>query len=541
MAKNVYGIDLGTTYSCIAYVDETEHVTVIKNEDGHNITPSVVYFENAEKVVVGEAAKDCAYIEPANTIMFVKSLMGKTDYVKTCYGRDLSPEEVSSFILRKLAMDATKALDCEVKDVVITCPAYFGTAEREATRNAGIIAGLNVMDVINEPTAAAIYYGVNKEHAKKTILIYDLGGGTFDVTVMKIDDEVIDIICCDGNHSLGGKDWDERVMSDLEARFRDQTGTEDEFDEENMQALRSAAEKAKKNLSARDVVKVALNIMGLRGQVVYSREDFETSTAELLNTTVDITRNAIETAERILADRGEELKLDEILLVGGSTRMPQVTRSIIENFGIEPKTLDPDEAVAKGAAMYAMILAADLQAKEEQRREEEGERPMEEEEKVDADRIERLVGTRKKIIYSTTKSYAVRALVNNEPKCCNLIIKNHSLGDDLEISASREFGTAEDNMDNVDIAVYENDYMDEYFEVDDNLLLGNVSLTLPGNLPEGSPIEVLFTLKSNGLLKVYGKDTTTGNDVSAELTSQGIMTQEEVEEIKKKSQDITVI
>ena len=208
MSKYVFGIDLGTTYSCIARVDDTARAEVIKNNDGDNITPSVVEFDG-DNVIVGADAKSEAVLNPENTVMLVKTLMGKTDFAINYNGEDKTPEEISAFILRKLTQDASEQLGVEVKDVVITCPAYFGTAERTATKNAGKIAGLNVLEIISEPTAAALYYGCAKEQDEKTILVYDLGGGTFDVTIMRISSDKIQVICSDGDHDLGGKNWDE--------------------------------------------------------------------------------------------------------------------------------------------------------------------------------------------------------------------------------------------------------------------------------------------------------------------------------------------
>ena len=218
MAKYVFGIDLGTTYSCIARVDDSARAEVIKNNEGSNTTPSVVAFEG-NNVIVGEDAKAEAVLNPETTAAFVKTLMGKTDFAFNYNGEDKTPEEISSYILRKLAQDASVQLGEEVKDVVITCPAYFGTAERTATKNAGKIAGLNVLEIISEPTAAALYYGCAKEQNEKTILVYDLGGGTFDVTIMRISSDKIEVICSDGDHDLGGKIWDEALMHYLSEQF----------------------------------------------------------------------------------------------------------------------------------------------------------------------------------------------------------------------------------------------------------------------------------------------------------------------------------
>ena len=348
MAKYIFGIDLGTTYSCIAYVDESGRAVVVNNSEGTNTTPSVVNFASPSQVVVGQVAKENAVIDPQNTVSLVKTLMGKSNFAINYNGEDKTPEEVSAYILRKLAEDAGKLIDTEVKDVVITCPAYFGTAERTATKNAGEIAGLNVIEIISEPTAAALFYGCAKEQEEKTILVYDLGGGTFDVTIMRISAGKIEVICSDGNHQLGGKDWDTEVMNYLATQFCSETGFDGDFDEYAQQDLRLKAEKAKQQLSSRPEVPVMLDAAGLRARVSLSRDTFDEITRALLNESLEKTDAAIAVA----AEKG--YKVDEILLVGGSTRMPQVPKALIEKYGIEPKVLEPDEAVAKGAAIYAL-------------------------------------------------------------------------------------------------------------------------------------------------------------------------------------------
>lgn len=315
MAKYIFGIDLGTTYSCIAYVDETGRATVVDNSEGTNTTPSVVNFASPTQVVVGQVAKENAVIDPQNTVALVKTLMGKSNFAINYNGEDLSPEVVSSYILRKVTGDAAKQLGTEVKDVVITCPAYFGTEERNATKNAGIIAGLNVIEIISEPTAAALYYGCTKSQEDKTILVYDLGGGTFDVTVMHIGGGKIEVVCSDGNHQLGGKDWDTEVMNYLASQFCAETGFDGDFDEYAQQDLRLKAEKAKQQLSSREEVPVMLDAAGLRARISISRATFDEITQALLNESIEKTDAAIAVAK----EKGFDI--DEILLVGGSTRI----------------------------------------------------------------------------------------------------------------------------------------------------------------------------------------------------------------------------
>ena len=275
MSKYVFGIDLGTTYSCIAYVNEKGDPQVIKNSEGDNLTPSVVEFEEDNKIIVGEDAKEDTVLNEDNTVQFVKSLMGKTDFAIEHNNEARTPEEISSYILKKLAQDASEALDTEVKDVVITCPAYFGTAQRTATKNAGKIAGLNVLEVINEPTAAALFYGCTRDSENKTIMVYDLGGGTFDVTVMRVNADKIEVICSDGDHDLGGKRWDDALMDYLFDKVREQEGYDGEFDEYMQQNFRLKVEEVKKKLSFREKVNGTFEIDGKRIKLEVTRKEID--------------------------------------------------------------------------------------------------------------------------------------------------------------------------------------------------------------------------------------------------------------------------
>ena len=544
MAK-VIGIDLGTTYSCIAYVDETGRATVVNNSEGTNTTPSVVNFASPSQVVVGQVAKENAVIDPDNTISLVKTLMGKTDFAISYNGEDKSPEEVSAYILRKVAEDAAKMLDTEVKDVVITCPAYFGTAERTATKNAGIIAGLNVLEVISEPTAAALYYGCAREQEEKTILVFDLGGGTFDVTIMNISSEKIEVICSDGNHELGGKDWDEAVMRYLAEEFISQTGFDGEFDEYAQQDMRLKAEKAKQQLTSRDQVPVMLDAAGLRARINLTREKFDEITSALLGEAIEKTESAIDVAK----EKG--YNIDEILLVGGSTRMPQVTKAIVDRFGMEPKILDPDEAVAKGAAIHAVNVYVNNQKSLEPG--DVGETTVNvggatkeinaddyKEELAVQPEMMSIGGKTRQVVVATTKSFAIEVLINGESKCCNMIIKNEPMLNG-SISVTKEFGTNVANQESAELVVYESDFMEETFDVDKDFVLGTATLELSENLPVGSPIQVTFTLSTEGILEVSGVDKTTGREVHATMQAKGIMAEEKVDELKEKSKQMVVM
>ena len=549
MAKYVFGIDLGTTYSCISYVDETGRATVVNNSEGTNTTPSVVNFASPSQVVVGQVAKENAVIDPHNTSLLVKTLIGRTDFAISYNGEDKSPEEVSAYILRKIAEDASKMIDAEVKDVVITCPAYFGTAERTATKNAGLIAGLNVLEIISEPTAAALYYGCAKEQDEKTILVYDLGGGTFDVTIMSINSEKIEVICSEGNHELGGKDWDEAVMRYLAGEFMSETGFDEELDEYAQQDLRLKAEKAKQQLTSRDEVPVMLDAAGLRARVSLSRDTFDEITSTLLNETID----KMDAAIAIAKEKG--YTVDEILLVGGSTRMPQVTKILVEKYGVEPKILEPDEAVVKGAAIHAVnvyvnnqkgILSSDAIDNDDgtvtiSGTKKEVVKEDYEEELAVVPEMMSIGGKTQTVVVATTKSFAVQVLDSQgQASCCNMIIKNQAMPDG-SVSISKTFGTHDENQDNAEIIVYESDFMEEYYDVDEDYVLGTATLELPGNLPAGSPIEITFTLNTEGILEVTGVDKTSNKEVHATMQSKGIMAESKVDELKEKSKHMVVM
>jgi molecular chaperone DnaK (HSP70) len=506
----------------------------------------VVNFASPNQVVVGQVAKESAVIDPNNTVSLVKTLMGKNSFAINYNGEDKSPEEVSAYILRKLAEDAAKEIDAEVKDVVITCPAYFGTAERTATKNAGIIAGLNVLEIISEPVAAAIYYGCTKEHEEKTILVYDLGGGTFDVTIMNINSEKIEIICSDGDHDLGGKDWDAATMRYLADEFVSQKGYEGDFDEYAQQDLRLKAEKAKQQLSAKEKTPVMVETAGERARIDFSREKFEEITSALLKSTIDKTDAAITVAE----ERG--FKLDEILLVGGSTRMPQVTKALEERYGITPKILEPDEAVAKGAAIHAVNVYINNQPTlSKWYDDDKGDvssdtvlDPSNGVEQLSVDPAMMSIGGKKRsIVVATTKSFAVEVIVDKktrEQKCYNMIIKNDPMPDG-DITVSTILGTIDENQENVEIVVYESDFMNEYFDVDKDYVIGTALLELPGNLPVDSPVEITFSLNNEGILEVTGKDMTSNKEVHATMRSKYIMAGDMVEKLKEKSKQMVVI
>ena len=548
MSKYVFGIDLGTTYSCIARVDETGRAEVIKNLEGENVTPSVVAFED-DSVIVGSDAKDESSIKPETTVMLVKSYMGKKTSMIDYNGEPKMPEEISSYILKKLARDTSEQLGVEVKDVVITCPAYFGTAERTATKNAGKIAGLNVLEIISEPTAAAIYYGCTRKLEEKTVLVYDLGGGTFDVTVMRISADKIEVICSDGDHDLGGKNWDEALMAYLINQFSEKIGYEVEPDEYLDQRLRELAEKLKKRLTSSSKASGMLEGDGRQEKLSITREEFERMTVLYLRETM----NKVDAVLEIAQSKGYQA--DEVLLVGGSTRMPQIKETLEKKFGKEKvQFLEPDEAVAKGAAIHAVNVYVNNQ---KNLTEEDFESEENVQVNIDGDikelnakdykeklsfspEIMSLGGKAREVVMATTKSFAINPIVNGKQIGYNMIIKNQPLNNGF-LEVSKVFGTYYENQESVNIAIYENDSMEEYFELEENLKLGDVNLELPKSLPKKSPIEITLKLTKEGILEVKGLDKTSNKEVKVEMNAKGIMSKEELEKIKLKVQGITLI
>ena len=548
MSKYVFGIDLGTTYSCIARVDETGRAEVIKNLEGENTTPSVVAFED-NSVIVGSDAKEESSIKPETTVLLAKSYMGKKVSMLDYNGEPKMPEEISSYILKKLTRDASEQLGVEVKDVVITCPAYFGTAERTATKNAGKIAGLNVLEIISEPTAAAIYYGCTRKLEEKTILVYDLGGGTFDVTVMRISANKIEVICSDGDHDLGGKNWDEILMVYLLNQFSQKVGYEVEPDEYLDQRLRDLAERLKKRLTSSTKASGILEGDGRQEKLSVTREEFDRMTSVYLRETM----NKVDAVLEIAQSKGYQV--DEVLLVGGSTRMPQIKETLEKKFGKEKiQFLEPDEAVAKGAAIHAVnvyvnnqknFTEKDFEAEENVQVNINGDikelNAKDYKEKLSfSPEMMSLGGKAREVVMATTKSFALNPIVNGKQIGYNMIIKNQPLNNGF-LEVSKVFGTYFENQEIVNVAIYENDSMEEYFELEENLKLGDVNLELPKSLPKKSPIEITLKLTKEGILEVKGLDKTSNKEVKVEMNAKGIMSKEELEKIKLKVQGITLI
>jgi molecular chaperone DnaK len=356
VANKVFGIDLGTTYSCIAHVDEYGRPAVIINADSQPTTPSVVLFDSPTDVVVGVQAKRQARIRPDDVASLVKRHMGEADWRFAAHGEEYSAPAVASQVLRSLANDAARALGQPASDAVITVPAYFGDEERKATKLAGELAGLNVVDIINEPTAAAFSYGFAQEgSAAHTVLVYDLGGGTFDSTVIALADKNISVVATDGDHALGGADWDDRLAQFLSQKFGEAApAAGDPLDDTyGAQDLITTAEDVKQALTARESVDALVVFGADRASVTVTRQAFEELTSALLERTITLTQKVLAAAE----EKGVT-QIDKVLLVGGMSKMPVVARRLAEAFvDLPPAELtDPDLAVAKGAAIYGQKM-----------------------------------------------------------------------------------------------------------------------------------------------------------------------------------------
>ena len=513
MTSTVFGIDLGTSCSNASCIDPTGNPVTARSAEGANTTPSVVYFADGGEVVVGEVAKDTALVEPERTVQLVKPLMGKTDTAAVIDGVKKSPEEVSSYILRKVAQDAVQSTGMEMDGVVVTVPAHFGDTERSATKAAARIAGLNLIGVVQEPVAAAVYYGCAKSDEDSTVMVYDLGGGTFDVSVISITHTGagtdIRVVCSDGNHNLGGRLWDEAIANYLADAFQKQTGFEGEFDPYGMQALANAAEKAKKHLTSKEEDTAALNIAGLPARIAITRETFEQLTSHLLAQTIELTRSTLANA----ATKG--FAVDRILLVGGSTRMPQVEAAIKANFPDLPIEInDPDEAVSKGAALCALDILAGKGAPGE----------------VSKDSVVsqlQLTGgaTALTIHYATTKSYGVQVLDvgSNQDMICNLILKNQQISSgDGAVRIQRTFGTNVDRQQTVEVRVFENDEELDLIPIDRDPIK-TASFDLGGScLPKNSPIDVTFSLSEEGLLTVEATEPQSGRNLEFDIRVNGL-------------------
>ncbi|WP_411844258.1 molecular chaperone DnaK [Salinicoccus sp. HZC-1] len=490
--SKVIGIDLGTTNSVVSVLEGGEP-KVIQNPEGNRTTPSVVSFKNGEKQV-GEVAKRQAITNP-NTIMSIKRHMG-TDHKEEIEGKEYTPQEISAMILQNLKETAESYLGENVSKAVVTVPAYFNDSERQATKDAGRIAGLEVERIINEPTAAALAYGLDNKESEEKVLVFDLGGGTFDVSILELGDGVFEVLSTAGDNRLGGDDFDDVIIDFLVETFQKENGIDLSKDKMAMQRLKDAAEKAKKDLSGVSTTQVSLPFISageagpLHLETTLSRAKFEELARKLVERTMGPTRQAIKDAG---IDRNE---IDEVILVGGSTRIPAVQEAIKKEVGKDPnKSVNPDEVVAMGAAIQAGVLSGDVQ-----------------------DVV---------LLDVTPLSLGIETMGG----VSTVLIERNTT---IPTSKSQVFSTASDNQPAVDIHVLQG----ERPMAQDNKTLGRFQLTDIPPAPRGVPqIEVTFDIDKNGIVNVTAKDQGTGKEQKITIESSSNLSDDDIDRMVKEAEE----
>ena len=490
--SKIIGIDLGTTNSCVAVLEGGEP-KVIPNSEGNRTTPSVVAFKGDDELV-GETAKRQAVTNVNNTISSIKRKMGTKEKVEA-NGRKYTPEEISAKILMKLKKDAEAYLGEKVTKAVITVPAYFNDAERQATKNAGKIAGLDVERIINEPTAAALAYGIDKQDDTHTVLVYDLGGGTFDVSILELGDGVFEVKATAGNNRLGGDDFDQRIMDYLVDTFKKENGVDLSKDKMAMQRIKDAAEKAKKDLSGMSTTQISIPFITqnsdgpLHLEVSLTRSKFEELCMDLFESTLEPVRKALKDAKLKNSD------INKVLLVGGSTRIPYIQELVKKELGQEPsKGVNPDEVVAMGAAIQGGVLTGE---------------------------VDDLV-----LLDVTPLSLGIETLGG----VMTVLIPRNTT---IPTSKSQVFSTAADNQPAVDIHILQG----ERSMVADNKTLGRFQLTNIPPAPRGVPqIEVKFDIDANGIVNVTAKDLGTNKEQSITITASSNLSDEEIDKMMKEAE-----
>lgn len=519
-----FGIDLGTTHSCIAYVDGSGRPVIVKSAAGEDTTPSMVYFAQRECADVGSIAKNAAVVAPHLVASMVKRDIGKPGVTYRYHGHAYTPEEISALVLRELVRATQENTGLVVKDVVITVPAGFGIAEREATRRAGTIADLNVLDIIHEPVAAALNYQVTGTGTGvRRMLVCDLGGGTFDTAVISVEREDVTVVCSDGDRDLGGADWDERVRAHLLAEFgRQHPGLDPTADEEFMQEIATVAEQLKKDLSATRSRRADLRFAGAVAKVELTRDELESLSADLLDRVTDIAERTLRTAKGKGVDR-----VDEVFLVGGMCKMPAIADRLRSRLGIEPRLSEPDLAVAKGAALYAMIHQVRSAAGGNGVTKEAVERAADQL-GVSTESARNLIGRR--VAAVLPRAFGVMALDPSDPLALSNPMRARKMvlhllrgGTPLPAdSGPYPFGSAFDNQRMVEIEVWEQRGPEASEELADNVRIGSGRLRDLPPRPAGTPFEVSFRVSETGQLTVDGHEPTSGAQIRFDLQIGGL-------------------
>ncbi len=541
-SSTVWGIDLGTTYSCISRVDEYGRPVVVNNRDGDPVTPSVVMFVGSEDIQVGKEAKRQMQLEPENVCELVKRHMGDADWRFEAGGKEWNAAEVSAQILRALCDDAELQTREKVERAVITVPAYFGIIEREATIAAGKMAGLDVVDVVNEPTAAAMSYGFAQgSDVDETVLVYDLGGGTFDVTVIRLEPtdsgSHIRVVATGGNHRLGGAQWDQRLVNLIASKFAEaHPEAPDPLDDDVATAeLRLGAEELKRGLTLRDSVSQIVVSGDVRDSVEVTRDEFEAATAELLDQTIEFTRQTVEKAKELGAPA-----IDRVLLVGGSSFMPAVARRLSESFeGWAPELEDANQAVAKGAALLG--LQAELRAKLDQAAAAHGdgastpevEKSVAEDMGIALQTVRRVRDT--EVTNVCSRGFGVKLLNQGaDPATTDDedFSIDHVIGPHTPLPAepdARTYGTTVPNQTTVRLELWQQAGSELSPKLEHNEHIGEGVLQgLPGTDPAGAPLNVTLTMSESGTLRARATHHA-GAELEFEVEAKGaVMTAEEI-------------
>ena len=483
------GIDLGTTYSSLAIVNDHGEPEIITNAEGERLTPSAVFFD-ADGVVVGDIAKESAVVHPDDVALFTKREMGNPNWFYKYNGKRLTPPDVSSFILKKIKNDAEELLGYKLQYAVITVPAYFDDSRRRATIAAGEIAGFNVLKLINEPTAAAIAFGAQKSVIDETVLVYDLGGGTFDVTLMRVENkgQNIKIIASEGDHLLGGKDFDDVIIRYCIEQFIEEHGFDPTEDLAETQQLRKDAEKAKKELSLRKKSSILVRAKGQRSQVIIQRDHFEELIKPKLDTTAALIRSLLRTA------KVQSHEVDRILLTGGSTRIPKVRELITTIFDKEPDTsINPDEAVSLGASIVAALEV--LQVNKDD---------------VQPEIIEKIGSLQ--ITDVISHSIGIEAAIpGTDQKVNSILIKKNT---PIPFDVSKEFVTQISGQTGIKITIYQGEFQNPSLcnPIGDFVLTG-----LPPDRPPGKKVRVTITCTKNGVIEIVARDIETGIETQTKV------------------------